>query len=46
MEKGRYFIMKSYVVYMLAINFRYRGLTYLGEIGTGLGLYKVYDYYT
>lgn len=37
--------MTPYIVYILASNFRYRDLTYLGLVGTSANQYKVYDYY-
>lgn len=45
MEKTRTFTMTSYVVYMLAKNFKCKGLTCKGVVGNELRKLKVYDFY-
>lgn len=44
-KKNLCFYMTSYLVYLLAVNFPYKGLFYAGELGTKKGQLKVYDCY-
>lgn len=45
LEENMTFYMSSYLVYSLARTYRYRGLTYRGEVGNKENQFSVYDCY-